>query len=93
MHDIAMCRWDRNSGLIIEETLDGNIHISHNQGAMYSQWKLDVEDNTVDLTSFKRSYAVMELGPALESAGFEVVLPEPEQSESILGRIKTLITG
>lgn len=73
-----MRRWDRNADMIIEKTLDGNIFITHPQGGMCSTWSLEVEDGTVDLTCFKRSYAMHELAPPLEDAGYEVLLPEPK---------------
>lgn len=92
MNDIQRRRWDESTGLVIEQTLDGNIHISHELGNRFSQWTIDVDDGAVDLTSFKPAYAEEEIGPVLEQAGFDVRYPDPEQEGSLLGRIKTRIT-
>ena len=93
MHSIQQRRWDYTRGLTLEYTLDGDIHYTHSSGAMLSQGTIEVEDNAVDLTSFKRSYAKMELGPPLEQAGFEVIYPEAKEEKSLLSRIGKFIRG
>lgn len=50
---IAKRRWNRNEGLILEKTLDGNIRITNAERSMLTRSTIDVEDGLADLTDWR----------------------------------------
>lgn len=89
MNSMANRRWDRYySRVIIEKTLDGNIHVTNVRGNRLSEHIIIVDNGVADLTKFDEEYADNVLRPTLEDAGYDLVMSEPDERRSAWESIK-----